>query len=100
MRNLQTPLPNNRGGAAAALNAAMASVRTPASEWWYQIQTNTFQTMDFSRWQRQYLTLPALQYHVGMLLVNCRTCIDGGNRISKYFSSNPPSLDNYLSGFF
>ena len=102
MRNLVPPIPRSAapsGSAAASLNTTMSGVRI-VSEWWYQIQTNTFQTMDFSRWQRQFLTLPSLQYHVGMLLVNCRTCMLSGNRISKYFGVDPPSLDEYLAGSF
>ena len=87
------------GSAARALNRAMSSVRI-VSEWWYGIQTNTFQTLDFARWQRQYLTVPALQYAVCVLFVNCRTCMNGGNRISTYFNRPPPTLDEYLSGGF
>ena len=88
------------GSVQARVNESMAIARTCTSEWWYGIVTNTFQTLDFSRWQRQYLTCPALQYFVGMLLVNCRTCMDGGNRISDFFCTVAPSLEGYLRGEF
>jgi hypothetical protein len=31
-------------------------------EWWYGVVTNTFQGLDFARWQRQHLNAPVLQY--------------------------------------
>lgn len=101
--NLVGPIPHllaPTGSPAAALNAIMADVRTCTSEWWYGVITNTFQALDFVRWQRQYLTVPALQYAVGMLFVNCRTCMNMGNRISHYFDCAPPTLDSYLNGVF
>lgn len=88
------------GSVAARLNEAMAVPRTCTTEWWFGITTNTFQALDFSRWQRQYWTAPALQYFVAVLLVNCRTCLDGGNKISKFFQCFPPDLGDYLSGHF
>ena len=88
------------GSVAARVNEEMAVARTATSEWWYGIVTNTFQTLDFARWQRQWLTTPALQYFVATLLVNCRTCLDGGNQISKFFHCHPPELGDYLSGHF
>lgn len=30
------------------------------------------------------------------ILTNCRTCIRGGNQISKYFDCAPPSIAEYL----
>ena len=101
--NLVGPFPHllaPTGSPQAALNTAMAVVRTCTSEWWYDVIHNTFQSLDFVRWQRQHLTVPALQYAVGMLLVNCRTCMDGGNRISGYFGCSPPTLDSFLGGSF
>ena len=101
--NLVAPFPHllaPPGSPQAALNTAMAVVRTCTSEWWYDVIHNTFQSLDFVRWQRQHLTVPALQYAVGMLLVNCRTCLDGGNRISQYFECTPPTLDSFLNGSF
>ena len=102
-RNMASPIRRDHappGSAARALNHAMSRARVCTSEWWFGIQTNTFQTLDFARWQRQWLTLPAVQYHVCLLLVNCRTCLDGGNRVSAFFRCSPPSLDDYLSGSF
>merc|ERR1712224_891777 len=94
-RNMICPFPTfvaTPGSVAARVNEEMAVARTCASEWWYGITTNTFQTLDFTRWQRQWATAPALQYFVATLFINCRTCMDGGNRISKFFNCSPPEL--------
>ena len=102
-RNLISPIARAAappGSVAARVNEEMAVARTCTSEWWYGITTNTFQTLDFARWQRQWLTAPALQYFVATLLTNCRTCLDGGNQISKFFNYPPPELGDYLSGYF
>ena len=102
-RNMMSPFSSTvatPGSVAARVNEEMAVARTCTSEWWYGITTNTFQTLDFARWQRQWLTKPALQYFVGALLINCRTCLDGGNRVSKFFNCLPPELGDYLSGHF
>lgn len=101
--NLVIPIPRlmaPAGSVEAELNRMMSVVRTCASEWWYDVIHNTFQSLDFIRWQRQYLTVPALQYSIGMLFVNCRTCLDKGNRISGYFDCPPPDLESYLHGSF
>ena len=102
-RNMASPVRRNfapAGGAARVLNHSMSRSRVCAVEWWFGVQTNTFQTLDFCRWQRQWLTLPAVQYYVCVLLVNCRTCLDGGNRISQYFDCCPPDIDSFLNGSF
>ena len=102
-RNMASPVPKwlaPPGSAARELNYVMSRARVCTSEWWYGVQTNTFQTLDFARWQRQWLTLPALQYHVCVMLVNCRTCLNGGNRISGFFSCSPPNLEDYSLGSF
>ena len=94
-RNLLSPIPRIHaptGSIGAELNRRMSVVRTCTSEWWYQITTNTFQALDFPRWQRMWLTVPALQYSVGMILVNCRTCLQGGNRITHFFNSQPTDI--------
>ena len=103
MRNLMCPVPRINappGSRAARLNATMAAARTVASEIYYGITTNKFQSVDFDRWQRQYLTAPALQYHISLLLINCHTCLNGHNKISDYFDCTPPSLHTYLSGSY
>ena len=59
--NLVSPIPRAAaptGSVAAELNRVMAVVRTCTSEWWYGVITNTFQALDFARWQRQHLTRP------------------------------------------
>ena len=100
-RNLVVPIARAAappGSVAARLNETMAAARTVTSEWLYGIVTNTFQTLDFARWQRQWWTAPALQYFAAVFLTNCRTCLDGGNKISRFFQCNPPDLGDYLSG--
>ena len=102
-RNLIVPIARVAappGSVAARLNEIMAVARTVTSEWLYGIVTNTFQTLDFARWQRQWWTAPALQYFAAVFLTNCRTCLDGGNKISKFFYCYPPDLGDYLSGQF
>lgn len=101
--NLIAPIPRviaQPGTVEAELNEQMSMVRTCTSEWWYQVVTNTFQTLDFTRWQRMWLTLPPLQYFTCMLILNCHTCMNGGNMISRFFNSEPPTLDRYLHGHF
>jgi hypothetical protein len=66
-------------------------------EWGFGLVTNTFQTTDFARWNRMFLTRPALQYRVATLLRNCITCIRGSNQISRFFHIDPPSLDDFLA---
>jgi hypothetical protein len=62
--------------------------------------TNTFQAVDFTRWQRNFLTNPALQYRVATLLTNIISCIRGTNMIAQYFQSPLPTLSQYLQGHF
>ncbi len=62
--------------------------------------TNTFQAVDFTRWQRSFLTYPALQYRVATLLTNVISCIRGTNMIARYFQSPLPTLAQYLHGHF
>ena len=98
--NMAIPIPRAaapEGSPEAALNKTMAVVRTCTSEWQYGIITNTFQALDFARWQRQWLTIPAIQYVCATLFVNMRTCMDGMNRVSEFFDCSPPTLDEYLN---
>ena len=41
--------------------------------------------------------IPALQYRVCVLLFNLHTCANGGNNISNFFQTRPPSLEEYMS---
>ena len=103
MRHMIGPIPRVQarpGTRAAQLNTTMAAPRTVACEIFYGICTNKFQAVDFARWQRQYWTAPALQYHIAMLLLNCHICINGSNKISRYFDCDPPTLRTYLSGSY
>jgi hypothetical protein len=79
------------------LNRIMSSVRVSV-EWGFNLVTNTFQAVDFIRWQRFFLTKPARQYRVASLLTNCLSCVRGTNQISVFFLCPLPSLDEYLQG--
>jgi hypothetical protein len=87
----------------ALINSLMSSVRTVASEWTFGIVSNTWQTTNFARWQRAYLTLPGLQFRVASLLTNFRTCMNDGNTITAYFRGRTddihvPDLASYMAG--
>ena len=75
----------------------MSSVRV-AVEWGFNLVTNTFQTVDFIRWQRFFMTRPARQYRIATLLTNCLTCIRGTNMVAEQFACAPPTLHDYLTG--
>ena len=94
MRAFKAPTP---GSWQAVMNAAFALVRISV-EWSFGMITNTFQAVDFRRWQRVFLTRPALQYQVATFLMNCISCLRGKNIISMQFNCAPPTLAEYLSG--
>lgn len=94
MRAFKAPTP---GSWQAVMNAAFALVRISV-EWSFGMITNTFQAVDFRRWQRVFLTRPALQYQVATFLINCISCLRGKNIISMQFNCAPPTLAEYLSG--
>ena len=80
-----------------ALNSEMASVRV-GIEWGFNLITNRFQSVDFIRWQRLFLTNPVRQYRVATLLTNCINCMRGTNQVSRFFNCALPSLEDYLAG--
>ena len=81
----------------SALNDVMAGARVSV-EWGFNLVTNTFQGVDFIRWQRFFHTKPAQQYRIATLLTNCISCIRGTNQVSEWFSCPLPSLWHYLTG--
>ena len=87
------------------INERMSSCRTVASEWTFGIISNTWQATDFARWKRAFLTRPALQYRVASLLTNCRSCMNDGNTITRWFRGgydqpivHVPEFRDYVNG--
>ena len=76
-------------------NKALSRVRTSV-EWSFGAVANSFQHLEMKRYQRVLETPVALQYRAAVFLSNCRTCMRGGNVVSKYFGMPPPSLAEYL----
>ena len=77
MNQFFCPFRNPVAGSPQALfNRRMAAVRV-SQEWSFGITTNTFQAIDFARWQRTFLTYPGDQYRVATFLTNCISCIRG-----------------------
>ena len=100
-RNMATPFRNTvPGSMQALLNTRMARARTVASEGYYGIVSNHFQTIDFIRWQRAYLNNPAKQYLVAILFCNVIACLRGRNQVSVVFNQDDeqPSVRDYFSG--
>jgi hypothetical protein len=85
------------GSHQAWFNSALTVCRVSV-EWSFNLVTNSFQAVDFIRWQRFFLTKPARQYRIATLLTNCLTCIRETNQVSQYFNCHPPSLWDYLTG--
>jgi len=79
------------------LNKIMSKVRVSV-EWGFNLVTNSFQAVDFIRWQRMYLTKPARQYRIATLLTNCLSIMRGTNQISEDFNCPLPTLRDYLNG--
>ena len=80
-----------------AFNDAMTQVRVSV-EWGFNLVTNSFQAVDFIRWQRMFMTTPARQYRIATLLTNCLNCLRGRNQVSDWFDCPMPSIEDYVSG--
>ena len=87
------------GSIQARFNTRMATVRI-SGEWSFGYVSNTFQTVDFARWQRVFLNRPGLQYKLATLLMNCVSCLRGTNVTQSYFNTALPSIHDYLNGIF
>jgi hypothetical protein len=104
--NMASPIPSvlsPPGSRNAMINTLMSSVRTVGSEWTFGIISNTWQTTNFPRWQRAFLTLPGMQFRVASLLTNIRTCVNDGNTITEWFREKDvhlhvPDLRSYVNG--
>lgn len=87
------------GSPEAYFNLVLATVRVSV-EHSFGLVTNTFQAVDFTRWQRVFLTRPGLQYRVACLLTNCISCVRQTNMVAHYFQCPLPTIQQYLSGSF
>ena len=84
-------------------NDAMKGCREPV-EWTFGALVNMFGIFQtyMIHWKllskgRQNNDIPFKQYMVCCLLYNCRVCASGGNNVSVFFDSKPPTLDEYLA---
>ena len=96
LRPFINPPPNSPQ---ANFNDVLAKIRVGV-EWSFGLVTNTFQAVDFTRWQRCFLTNPALQYRTATFLMNCLSCIRRTNMPAVYFQCALPTLAEYLRGYF
>lgn len=79
-------------------NKAMSAVRQSV-EWSFDKIITNFAFLDFRK-NMKILLQPVGKYYVmGALFTNCHTCLYS-SQTSQYFSCDPPSLENYLSGHF
>ena len=92
------PWPNALPGSPEhTFNTRMNSGRVTA-EWGYNMVSNSWQGVDFARWQRIFWTRPGRRYRVAQLLTNFRTCIEQKSQIGDYFDLLPPPLEDYAAG--
>ena len=90
--------PRQRIGASAAdklYNRTMSRARV-AVEHVIGHVTQQFAALDYTRTQRLEDRQVSKQYLVAIFLLNVRTCLRGGNQISKFFDCDPPTLAEFL----
>ena len=76
-------------------NASMSSVRETV-EWSFRDIITSWAFCDFKKNAKILLQPVAKYYIVASLLTNCRTCLYG-NQTSRYFSVQPPNIEQYLT---
>lgn len=76
-------------------NKTMSSVRVTV-EWFFGMMKQTWSFIDWQKKHKILLSPVAKFVKISVLLVNCHTCIRGGNQISDFFDCPPPSLYEYL----
>lgn len=81
---------------AMRFNAGMRRARVTV-EWQFGQIVNSFQQVGFDYNNRYFQTKFMSDYVFAAYLLNCRTCIRGGNITSAYFGVAPPSLATYLA---
>ncbi|KAG2794891.1 hypothetical protein PC111_g22388 [Phytophthora cactorum] len=65
-------------------------------EWGCGQAVNYWTALDFKRQTRTGTQPVCSMYRVGVLLIDCLACANGGNTIGDYFGLHPPSLGEYL----
>lgn len=75
-------------------NTRMSKVRSSV-EWGFGKITQNFAYLDFKKNLKVLLQPVAKYYIVGVVLINCHTCLYG-SLTSVYFNLEPPSLESYL----
>lgn len=75
-------------------NKSMSPLRQGV-EWAFGKVINEFAFLDFKKNQKLLLQDLGIMYKVGVLLMNCHTCLYGG-QCSMYFDVEPVSLEQYL----
>ena len=91
------PFPTGRDCAMhQAFNVTMSRVRITV-EWGYSRVAALWKHINFKENQKVFKSPIGAQYMVAVLLTNAVTCIDGGNEISDYFGSTPPTLEHFLA---
>lgn len=76
-------------------NSRMSAVRQ-AVEWAFGQVVNEWAYVDMRKQQKILLQPIGVQYKVAVLLANARTILRAGNKTSKYFDLQPPSLEEYF----
>jgi len=86
------PYPDGRLDALhCAFNRSMASNRISV-EWGYGRVSNLWRALNFSTELKLFQSPIAAWYICAVLFTNAVTCIEGGNIVSDYFNSPPPTL--------
>lgn len=75
-------------------NTRMSAVRQ-AVEWGFGHVIREFAFLDFKKNQKLYLQDIGAMYLTATILTNCHSCLYG-NQTSKYFGTEPPTLQEYL----
>lgn len=78
----------------ANFNKSMSRLRQ-CVEWGFGSITTNFAFLDFKKNLKLYLQPVSKYYMIGVLLMNCHTCLYG-SQTSEYFDCAPPSIERYL----
>ena len=78
-----------------AFNTHMSGARQSV-EWGFAEIITKWAYVDFKKQQKIGLQAVGLHYRVAAFLTNCRTILRGGNKTSRFFRVDPPTLAVYL----
>ena len=82
-----------------AFNTHMSGARQSV-EWGFAEIITKWAYVDFKKQQKIGLQAVGLHYRVAAFLTNCRTILRGGNKASRFFRVDPPTLAVYLQGSY